>query len=239
MFWGHVPFSPRKPRPIERQWLHRLYWGKIMGQTGLRSFTQLGPWTRTVSSWYCWSWWQRCKIRYESTFSAGIHPQCWLYFANLIFYKEKNIRAIDKSSPDIIVPDKLMWANNVIRPVKKNQTYIWTSTRCFDWTTLLIRKKPVTSKESLFDKKNWYWLEFFCVFFVGSSTLGFWTNCTKTSLIPPLNILYAGAVLICPSISPLHLLFPRKGNKKELWILWVMVCQSSESECRPVGEGGG
>ena len=58
MFWGHVPFSPRKPRPIERQWLHRLYRGKIMGQTGLRSFTQLGPWTRTVffysisSSWY-------------------------------------------------------------------------------------------------------------------------------------------------------------------------------------------
>ena len=168
MFWGHVPFSPRKPRPIERQWLHRLYWGKIMGQTGLRSFTQLGPWTRTVSSWYCWSWWQRCKIRYESTFSAGIHPQCWLYFANLIFYKEKNIRAIDKSSPDIIVPDKLMWANNVIRPVKKNQTYIWTSTRCFDWTTLLIRKKPVTSKESHPDDKktNIGWKSL-CFFFRG------------------------------------------------------------------------
>ena len=57
--------------------------------------------------------------RYESTFSAGIYPQCWLYSANLIFDKEKSIRAIDKSSPDIIVPDKSVWANNVIRTHKE------------------------------------------------------------------------------------------------------------------------
>ena len=35
------------------------------------------------------------------------------------------------------------------------------------------------------------------------------------------------------------LIVSKKGEQKKLRMLWVMLCQSSESECGPVGEGGG
>ena len=160
-----------------------------------------------------------------------------------------------------------MWANNIIRTIKKNQTYIWTSTRCFDRTTLLIRKKPVTSKESHPDDKKtnigWKSLCFFLweTLRFGSGQIVKRVGISYTSIIYCIRILDSiaaslfvlnwlswqlsvsddkiqitililrrsalsneytyikwGDVFVCPSISLLHLLFPRSSAG----ILWIL-----------------